>query len=102
MIRPSRPGGRHRDGAEPGAWKRRAWDLDQHAEAGQLAERWPGWTVMYGKGSRRFYALAAWPVPEPLILDARTAADLETLLLQEIPILIAQHGLALAGRGATR
>lgn len=89
-MRPAHPRGRHRDGAEPGTWERRAWDLDQHAEAGDLAARWPEWTVLYGTGSRRFYAMAAWPAPEPLILDARTAAELETLLLQETPVMTAR------------
>jgi len=59
---------------------RRAWDLDQRAEARRLAAQWPAWSVLYGAGSRCFYAIAAWPVPEPLILQARTAAELEQML----------------------
>ncbi|NJP28063.1 hypothetical protein FLW53_28460 [Microbispora sp. SCL1-1] len=86
-----RPKGRHREGAAPGAWKPRAWDLDQHAEARRLAGQWPGWTVLYGTGSRCFYALTAWPVPEPLILRARTAAELEAALREESAALAARR-----------
>ncbi|WP_327047311.1 hypothetical protein OG320_05300 [Microbispora sp. NBC_01189] len=92
MTRGERPRGRHRDGTQPGVFMRRAWDLDKRAEARRLAVSWPGWTVLYGAGSRRFYALAAGPVPEPLILQARTAADLEALLRQETLALAARSG----------
>ena len=33
--------------------------------------------MLYGLGSRLFYAIAAWPAPEPLILHAPTAEGLE-------------------------
>ncbi|WP_405088299.1 hypothetical protein [Microbispora sp. NBC_01389] len=65
------------------------WDLAQRADARSIAHRWPGWTVLYGPGSRRFYAMAAWPLPEPVVLRARTAADLEAALHEESAALLA-------------
>ncbi|WP_327046817.1 hypothetical protein OG320_02630 [Microbispora sp. NBC_01189] len=92
MTRDQRPRGRHRDGTEPGVFLRRAWDLDKRAEARRMAAQWPDWTVLYGPGSRRFYAMAAWPVPEPLILEASTAVDLDALLRQETLALVRDGG----------
>lgn len=39
-------------------------------EAERLARAWPGWAVLYGVGSRRFYAVAAWSTSEPLMVDS--------------------------------
>ncbi|MEU9890783.1 hypothetical protein [Sphaerisporangium sp. NPDC051011] len=36
----------------------------------------PAWTILYGPWSRRFYALALYPTPEPLVVEARTAQEL--------------------------
>ncbi|WP_405084296.1 hypothetical protein [Microbispora sp. NBC_01389] len=96
MIRGERSHGRHREGAVPGGWRPRAWDLGQRVTARRLAGSWPGWTVLYGAGSRRFYALATGPVPTPLILEASTAAELEIQLRQETPTLAAWHPQARA------
>ncbi|GAA3120860.1 hypothetical protein [Streptosporangium carneum] len=56
---------------------RRLWDGPARAEAERLETAWPGWVVLYGTGSRRFHALAAWPAPEPLILCDPTPEGLE-------------------------
>ena len=41
-----------------------------------------GWSISYGVGSRRFYAIAVWPAPEPLIVQA-CAADQLCRLIRE-------------------
>lgn len=48
--------------------------------AARLDEAEPAWAVSYGLGSRRFYAIAAWPVPVPLVLDAFSLDDLRDLM----------------------
>ena len=53
------------------------WDGPARAQAERLAQAWPDWLVLYGVGSRRFYALAAWPTLEPLMVDATTSEELE-------------------------
>ncbi|MGW4644253.1 hypothetical protein ACWEN6_37440 [Sphaerisporangium sp. NPDC004334] len=51
-------------------------DLADRAAAVLLNRMERYWTVMYGPWSRRFYALALYPTPEPLVVEARTAQDL--------------------------
>ncbi|MEV7005581.1 hypothetical protein [Streptosporangium sp. NPDC051022] len=75
--RPPRGPGRHRDGLPRAAVHRRLWDGPARAEAERLDHAWPRWAVLYGTGSRLFYAVAAWPAPEPLILHDRTPEGLE-------------------------
>ncbi|MFC7387291.1 hypothetical protein [Sphaerisporangium rhizosphaerae] len=53
-------------------------DLADRAAAVLLHRMEPAWTIMYGPWSRRFYALALYPTPEPLTVEARTAQDLLT------------------------
>jgi hypothetical protein len=36
----------------------------------------PEWTVIYGRHSRRFYAVVAWDAAEPVIVQAGTAGEL--------------------------
>ena len=38
---------------------------------------WPGWSVLYGTGSRLFHAIATWPTPEPVIICDRTVEGLK-------------------------
>ncbi|WP_271223467.1 hypothetical protein [Streptosporangium carneum] len=35
------------------------------------------WSVLYSLGRRRFYALAAWPAAEPVVVEDDTAEGLE-------------------------
>ncbi|GAA3122540.1 hypothetical protein [Streptosporangium carneum] len=55
----------------------RLWDSQSRAEAERLTRVWKDWTVLYGPGSRRFYAVAAWPTPDPLVVEDRTPEGLE-------------------------
>ncbi|MFF4779385.1 hypothetical protein ACFY05_41880 [Microtetraspora fusca] len=93
MSRVTRLRGRHRIGIKHAPVLSRFWDGAARSAARRLDERWQGWLVMYGTGSRLFYAVAAWPVPEPLILTAPTAAELEALMRQHEMILAAQGTL---------
>ncbi|MFJ2032932.1 hypothetical protein [Streptosporangium sp. NPDC087985] len=78
--RPARPRGRHRSGLALSAVPSYTWDHGARAEAVRLEAAWPGWAVLYGTGSRLFYAIATWPTPEPLIVSDRTPEGLETLM----------------------
>ncbi|MGW4426632.1 hypothetical protein [Streptosporangium sp. NPDC004631] len=93
--RPSRPSGtlgRHRAGqVRPTTVHRRLWDGPARAEAERLAQAWPSWTVLYGVGSRRFYALAAWATSEPLMVDAATAEDLERRMYEAVMAVTARR-----------
>ncbi|GAA1266579.1 hypothetical protein GCM10009677_18540 [Sphaerisporangium rubeum] len=40
----------------------------------------PAWSIWYGVGSRRFYAVATWSSPYPLLLAASTAEELRHLM----------------------
>ncbi|GHE37595.1 hypothetical protein GCM10017673_45060 [Streptosporangium violaceochromogenes] len=77
MIGQPRLPGRHRAGQAPTTVHRRAWDGPARAEAERLERSRPGWVVLYGVGSRRFYAMAAWPVSEPVMVSDPTAEGLE-------------------------
>ncbi|MER7127643.1 hypothetical protein [Streptosporangium saharense] len=68
MIRRTRRGGRHRDGQPPTTVYRRLWDGPARSDAETLDRSTPGWSVFYSLSRRRFYAIAAWPAPEPLIV----------------------------------
>ncbi|WP_433235600.1 hypothetical protein ACQPYK_25625 [Streptosporangium sp. CA-135522] len=74
--------GRHRAGLPPATVHRRLWDGPARAEAELLAAAWPGWSVFYGLGSRRFYAVAAWPTTQPLIVEDDTPEGLEEQMHQ--------------------
>ncbi|WP_326829145.1 hypothetical protein OIE13_31685 [Streptosporangium sp. NBC_01810] len=76
--RPTRPRGRHRDGVATAPVPRYTWDHEARAEAAMLEITWPGWSVLYGTGSRLFHAIATWPTPEPLLLCDRTIEGLKT------------------------
>ncbi|MGW4423433.1 hypothetical protein [Streptosporangium sp. NPDC004631] len=83
--RDSHTSGRHRAGqARPTTVHRRLWDGPARAQAERLAQAWPSWTVLYGVGSRRFYALAAWATSEPLMVDAATAEELEARMYEAV------------------
>jgi hypothetical protein len=58
----------------------RDWDADKRHATLRLDVTEPAWAVFYGVGSRRFYAIAAWPVPHPLILDAGDTDELRALM----------------------
>ncbi|MFC3980710.1 hypothetical protein [Streptosporangium jomthongense] len=68
MTGRSRRGGRHRDGQPLTRVYRRLWDGPARSEAERLDRSCQGWSVLYSLGERRFYAIAAWPTPEPLII----------------------------------
>ncbi|MGW4423496.1 hypothetical protein [Streptosporangium sp. NPDC004631] len=82
--RDSRAPGRHRPGQARTTVPHRLWDVRARAEAERLAQAWPSWTILYGVGSRRFYALAAWQVSEPLMVDATTTEDLERRMYEAV------------------
>ncbi|WP_405143885.1 hypothetical protein OG589_39955 [Sphaerisporangium sp. NBC_01403] len=42
----------------------------------------PAWTILYGPWSRRFYALALFATPAPLIVEAFTAQELKEQMRQ--------------------
>ncbi|MEU8143547.1 hypothetical protein [Nonomuraea sp. NPDC048901] len=75
--RPARAPGRHRKGQAHTKAYRRLWDGPARAEAELLDQAWPGWSVLYSLGNRRFYAIAAWPAPRPLIVEDDTPEGLE-------------------------
>ena len=84
--------GRHRAGqARTAVVHRRLWDGPARAEAEQLAQAWPSWTILYGVGSRRFYALAAWQVSEPLMVDATTTEELERRMYEAVMAVTARR-----------
>ncbi|MEU0517008.1 hypothetical protein [Streptosporangium sp. NPDC006007] len=86
--RPSRDSytsGRNRAGqVRPAVVHRRLWDGPARAQAERLAQAWPSWIVLYGVGSRRFYAIAAWVTTEPLMVEAAGAEDLERRMYEAI------------------
>ena len=82
---PSGTSGRHRAGqARTAVVHRRLWDGPARAQAERLAQAWPSWTVLYGVGSRRFYALAAWATSGPLMVEAASAEELERRMYEVI------------------
>lgn len=76
----TRMSGRHRRGEPVMPVPPRPWDVAKQAAARQLDLIEPAWTVWYGLSARRFYAVATWPAPEPLIVQARTADELCDLM----------------------
>ena len=77
--------GRHRAGQAPTpVVHRRLWDGPARAEAERLAQAWPSWSVLYGVGSRRFYAIATWQISEPLMVEAATAEELERRMYEAV------------------
>ncbi|MGW4421769.1 hypothetical protein [Streptosporangium sp. NPDC004631] len=84
--------GRHRAGqARTSVVHRRLWDGPARAQAERLAQAWPSWTVLYGVGSRRFYALAAWATSEPLMVEAATAEELERRMYEAVMAVTARR-----------
>lgn len=77
VIRHPGTPGRHRAGGAHTAVHRRLWDGPARAEAERLSQIWNGWSVLYSLGSRRFYAIAAWPMPESLMVESDTPEGLE-------------------------
>ncbi|MEU8038254.1 hypothetical protein [Streptosporangium sp. NPDC049078] len=75
--RPVRSRGRHRDGQAALPVPHHTWDHEARAEAAMLEITRPGWSVLYGTGSRLFHAIATWPTPEPLIICDRTVEGLK-------------------------
>ena len=89
---PSGTSGRHRAGqARTSVVHRRLWDGPARAQAERLAQAWPSWTILYGVGSRRFYALATWPAPEPLMVEAATAEELERRMYEAVMAVTARR-----------
>ncbi|WP_433371611.1 ATP-binding protein [Streptosporangium sp. CA-115845] len=76
----TRQSGRHRRGTATAQVISRPWDLAERACAERLDQIEPAWTVWYGPGTRRFHAVAVWPAPEPLIVQAGTADELRDLM----------------------
>ncbi|WP_248963451.1 ATP-binding protein [Sphaerisporangium perillae] len=58
----------------------RRWDPAERTAAQQLDQMEPAWAVWYGVGARCFYAVAIWPVPESLVVQARSVGELRDLM----------------------
>ncbi|MEV6983246.1 hypothetical protein AB0M95_18580 [Sphaerisporangium sp. NPDC051017] len=93
--RNAEPTGRHTLGrpyvpVEPG-------DPDPRARAtAVLLDRLePAWTILYGPWSRRFYAVAMFPAPYPLIVEESTAQELTEQMRQ------AERDVLMTGRTRT-
>ncbi|GHH67953.1 hypothetical protein GCM10017673_15800 [Streptosporangium violaceochromogenes] len=69
-------GRHHRDGRAR-VPVRRLWGGPARARAAEMERSRPGWVVLYGPGSRRFFAMAAWSVPDPVMVSAPTVEVLE-------------------------
>ncbi|MFC3983769.1 hypothetical protein [Streptosporangium jomthongense] len=69
--------GRHRAGLPYAPVYRRVWDGPARAQAERIDQAWAGWTVLYSLGRRRFYAVAAWDGPRPVIVEDSTGEGLE-------------------------
>ncbi|MEU0519764.1 hypothetical protein [Streptosporangium sp. NPDC006007] len=93
---PSGTSGRHRAGqARPTTVHRRLWDGPARAQAERLAQAWPSWTVLYGVGSRRFYALATWATSEPLMIEAADAEELERRMYEAVMAVTTRREISL-------
>ncbi|GII87029.1 hypothetical protein Ssi03_50190 [Sphaerisporangium siamense] len=71
----SRAAGRHEVGAPVTRVRPLRWDEDKRATAARLDQLEPGWHVMYGLWSRRFFAIAIC-CPVALMVEALTAEEL--------------------------
>jgi anti-sigma regulatory factor (Ser/Thr protein kinase) len=76
----SRQTGRHKKGMVTQQVIRGIWGETERALAHQTDQIATKWVVWYGVGSRRFYAIATWGVPQPLIVQARSIEDLRDLM----------------------
>lgn len=56
------------------------WDPGQRRAAWELDRSESRWVVFYGPYTRQFYAIAAWPAPCPLVLNAGNIATLRELM----------------------
>ena len=93
---PAGTSGRHRAGqTRTAVVHRRLWDGPARAQAERLAQAWPSWIVLYGVGSRRFYALAAWATSEPLMVEAATAEELERRMYEAVMDVTARREIPL-------
>ncbi|MFC4531548.1 ATP-binding protein [Sphaerisporangium dianthi] len=72
--------GQHRRGTVEQRVVPKGWDAAERATAEHIDQLEPTWAVWYGVGSRRFYAVATWPAPVPLMVEARSADELRDLM----------------------
>ncbi|MFC0552507.1 hypothetical protein ACFFHJ_16575 [Planotetraspora thailandica] len=70
----------HTDGQPSIRVHRRNWDADKRQAAAQLDMAEPCWAIYYGTGSRLFFAIAAWNVADPLIVEAIDVGELQELM----------------------
>jgi hypothetical protein len=82
------PSGHHADGTPVSTVRPVRWDAEHRAAADRLDQLEPGSMVWYGPWSRRFYAIAAWNAPSPLLLDAPTAEELRDQMRQVEPAVL--------------
>ncbi|GLX00277.1 hypothetical protein [Microtetraspora sp. NBRC 16547] len=90
------PKGRHRIGIEQTGVPRRFWDGQARGAARRLDERWQGWIVMYGMGSRpvpRGRRLAGAGAAHPV---RRHGGELEKLMYEAEMALIRREALGRA------
>ncbi len=76
----ARLSGRHRRGEPVTQVRPRRWDAVNRERAEELDRAEPGWAVWYGVGTRCFHAVARWPTPELLTVQAATAEELDALM----------------------
>ncbi|MFD0735059.1 hypothetical protein [Planotetraspora mira] len=69
---------------------RRDWDADKRQAAALLDMVEPCWAIYYGTGSRLFFAIAAWNVADPLIVEATDVGELQELM-REAELIGATH-----------
>jgi len=95
----ARARGRHRDGQPTAPVPHYTWDHEARAEAAMLEITWPGWSVLYGTGSRLFHAIATWPTPEPVLICDRTVDGLKTQMREAERALLHRRALSSASAG---
>jgi hypothetical protein len=54
------------------------YDPAQRAAAASLQRGHPGWVILYGPWTRRFWAFGCFPSPEPILLSAAGPTDLRS------------------------
>ncbi|GLW09164.1 hypothetical protein Misp01_42930 [Microtetraspora sp. NBRC 13810] len=71
---------------QPSVLYRRNHDPERRSAAAKLNAATPAWLVLYSLHRRKFYAIAAWPASEPVVLWARTAEDLAEQMRSMTPV----------------
>jgi len=73
--------------------RRRDWDPDKRLAAWELDRVVAGWSVFYGTYTRLFFAIAAWPAPDSIVLEARDVEELRSLIGEAETAYLHQQGM---------